>query len=192
MMKKTLVLALGLFMLAGCVAYQAVDPNESINISNRFNVSPQIAWAKQTAVGSKDTIWTADGVELNVLRFIPLVEDGDALIRQSGRKSEDIVPYKDDMLPNDVADLFVTDLTKLGYQGVSYANLAPASFAGDNGFRFDLTLSTPGGLNMTGKVLASQRNGGLDAILFMAPSEYYFGRYAQTVEQIFKSVKAAS
>ncbi len=191
-MKKIAVLVLGLVMLAGCVAYQAVDANESVTISNRFSVVPQIAWAKQTAIGSKDTIWTADGVELNVLRFVPAVQEGEALIRQSGRKSDDIVPYKDDMLPNDVADLMVTDLTKLGYQQVSYANLAPAKFGTETGFRFDLSFATSGGLNMKGKVLAAQRDGGLDAIIFMAPSEYYFGRYAQTVERIFSSVEAAS
>ncbi len=192
MIKRLSALALGLFMLTACVAYQAVDPNEAVTISNRFSVTPQIAWAKQTAVGSKDTIWTVDGVELNVLRFLPAIQEGDALIRQSGRRSEDIVPYKDDMLPNDVADLMVTDLTKLGYQAVSYSNLAPASFGADTGFRFDLVMSTPGGLNMQGKVLAAQRDGGLDAIMYLAPSEYYFGKYAQTVEQIFRSVKAAS
>ncbi len=45
---------------------------------------------------------------------------------------------------------------------------------------------------MKAMVLAAQRGETLDLIMFSAPAEYYFDRYAPTVEQIFSSVRAAA
>jgi hypothetical protein len=48
------------------------------------------------------------------------------------------------------------------------------------------------GLQVKGMVLAAQRGGRLDLIMFTAPAEYYFDRYSPTVEQVFSSVKTAA
>jgi len=44
---------------------------------------------------------------------------------------------------------------------------------------------------MKGTALMAQRNKKLDLIIFVAPSEYYYDRYAPVVDRIFASVKLA-
>ena len=75
------------------------------------------------------------------------------------------------------------------YQQLKTDGLRPVPFGTATGFRFDLTFTTKDGLLMKGLALFAQRRKKLDAILFFAPSEYYFDRYAPTVERIFTSVK---
>jgi hypothetical protein len=45
---------------------------------------------------------------------------------------------------------------------------------------------------MKAMVLAAQRVEALDLIMFSAPAEYYFDRYAPTVEQVFASVRTTA
>jgi hypothetical protein len=42
---------------------------------------------------------------------------------------------------------------------------------------------------MKGVALGALREGQLDLIVFVAPAEYYFDRYAPVVEKIFTSVR---
>jgi len=90
-----------------------------------------------------------------------------------------------------VAELAAANFEKLGYHQVKTAHLRPAAFGAAKGFRFDMSYTTTTGLEMKAMALACQRNGKLDLIIFTAPDEYYFGRYAPVVEKIFDSVQVA-
>jgi len=90
-----------------------------------------------------------------------------------------------------VMELLAANLGKLGYQQVKTANLRPAPFGSAAGFRFDMTFSTQDGLEMKGEALFAQRDGKLDMILFMAPTEYYYDHFGPTVEKVFGSVQIA-
>lgn len=192
-MKVLRVFVLGVTLLAaGCAAYSAIDATKSVPVGDNVAVTPQIAWAKANRPGLNGTLWTADGVMLDSLMFFMGIEPGQPLIHISGTsKSELPRPYQVNMIPDDVMELTVSNLSKIGYQQVKTSNLRPAPFGKVDGFRFDLSFSTADGLEMKGTAIFAQRGGKLDLILFYAPGEYYFGHYADTVDKLFASIEAA-
>ncbi|MEI9930425.1 MAG: hypothetical protein WDM89_07690 [Rhizomicrobium sp.] len=103
--------------------------------------------------------------------------------------SDQMPKYDSSMLPDDVAELFARTLGSAGYDRVKTSSLTPHSFGAETGFAFDLSFTTPDGLEMKGKVLASQPGKKLDAILFFAPNEYYFDHYADSVGKLFASAR---
>ncbi len=135
-------------------------------------------------------IWTIDGVGLNELRFYTAIAPGRPLMTIPGVQFRDLGKYEGTMLADDVMNLFASTLDKAGHQQIRTAALRPAPFGAVTGFRFDFSYVTMDGLQMKGMALAAQRGGRLDYIIFTAPAEYYFDRYAPTVEQIFGSVQA--
>jgi hypothetical protein len=175
--------------LCGCVSFQAVEGGMSVNVGNDVTVDPQVAWANPSGAGISTTVWTIDGFGLNELRFLTGIKPGDPLLQVSGVARAEIGVYATSMLPNDVMDLLTSTLGKAGFQQIRAERLRPAQFGTVTGFRFELDYLNKNGLRLKAMVLAAQRGGNLDLIMFNAPAEYYFDRYAPTVEQIFASVR---
>ena len=191
-MKILRALALGTVLgLAACASYSSIDAAAPVAVGNNVMVSPQINWGKAPFPGFTGTLWTEDGVTLDSLMFFTGIAPGKALIDASGVPSNEMKVYQASMVPDDVMELLASNFSKLGYQQVRAANLRPAPFGSTGGFRFDLTFSSATGLNMKGMALAAQRDGKLDMILFIAPTEYYYDHYSPTVEKIFGSVQVA-
>jgi hypothetical protein len=126
---------------------------------------------------------------LDELVFLTGVTAGDPLFRSRGVAPKDMVRYNATMLPDDVMDMIAGTLGKAGDQQLRTSALRPVPFGAVTGFRFDLAFTTEDGLLMKGMALFAQRRKKLDVILFVAPSEYYYDRYAPTVEKIFSSVQ---
>ena len=57
--------------------------------------------------------------------------------------------------------------------------------------RFDLTTRTQPGLEITGSGLVARNGDTLNLLLFLAPSEHYFGAYAAEIEAIMASATPA-
>ena len=176
--------------LCGCVSFKAVEGGMSVNVGNDISVDPQVAWANPSGAGISATVWTIDGFGLNELRFLTGIKPGDPLVQVSGVARAEIGVYATSMLPNDVMDLLTSTLGRAGFQQIRAERLRPAPFGAVTGFRFELDYLNKNGLQLKGMVLAAQRGSRLDLIMFTAPAEYYFDRYAPTVEQIFASVRA--
>lgn len=179
------------FFLSGCAAYTGIDAGKPIPVGNNITVTSEIAWAKATYPGLDGTLWTADGVALDAMMFFTGIESGKPLIQVNGQDKTDVRKYKVGMVPDDVMELAASNLGKMSYHQIATSNLRPAPFGSVDGFRFDLTGSTQDGLKVKGMALGAQRNNKLDLLLFVAPDEYYFGRYADTVDKLFASVKTA-
>jgi hypothetical protein len=179
---------LACIIVSGCAGYRAVDSTKAVAIGDGITVQPQVAWATAYGPGIAGTIWTIDGLGLNDLRMLTGVVSGQPLVEISGIKNADLVHYDVSMLPDDVSELTVSTLGKLGYEQSHSAALRPAPFGSTQGFRFDLT-ATKDGLDLKGLALAAQRHGKLDLILFIAPKEYYFDRYSPVVERLFSSIQ---
>ncbi|HTQ14710.1 MAG TPA: hypothetical protein VMH86_12625 [Rhizomicrobium sp.] len=178
-----------LLAAAGCANYSSVGANAPVQVGDNVSVLPQIQWGQAPFPGFAGTLWTEDGAALDSLMFFTGIKPGEPLINANGVSKDELRTYQAGMLPNDVMDLLATNFSKLSFQQIRTSNLRPAPFGSATGFRFDLTFSTKDGLNMRGTALAAQRGGKLDMILFIAPDEYYFGHYADTVEKIFASVQ---
>jgi len=186
-----LCLALG-GCAGGAAGFRTVEAGMTVNVGNNVTVDPQIVWANPFGPGISTTVWTIDGFGLNDLRFLMGIKPGNPLTRIAGVEPTEVGSYSATMLPNDVMDLLATTLGKAGFQQIRTDRLRPAQFGAVQGFRFDLDYLRKSGLQMKAMVLGAQRGETLDLIMFSAPAEYYFDRYAPTVEQVFASVRTAA
>ena len=191
-MRKLFLIAGFCVALSGCAGFQAIEGNEPVIIGGDITLVPQVAWSQATAPANYGQLWTIDGIGLNELRFYTAITSTRPLMVIPGVQFRDLPKYDATMLPNDVVDFFVGTMDRAGHQQIRTDALRPAPFGPVTGFRFDFSYATQDGLLMKGMVLAVQRAEKLDFIMFTAPAEYYFDRYAPTVEQIFASVRVPS
>ncbi len=187
---RRMLLAALLVSTAGCAPYSLVEAGKPVTVGKTLTVSPQIAWANANSPNVDGTVWTADGTGLDAMMFFTGIEPGKPLIKADGVAKKELRRYRANMLPDDVMELLVSNIATLGFRQIATANLHPAAFGGDQGFRFDLTFVTQNGLKMKGTALFAQKAGKLDLILFYAADEYYYGRYSDTVERLFSTVRA--
>lgn len=189
-MKLVRLLVLGAALAAaGCAAYTGIDAKKTVAVGDNVSVVSQIAWAKIDSVNGPT--WTADGLQLDSLTFCMGIAPGKPAFKVPGVADHELRLYQANMVPDDVMELLASNLEKLNLQQIKTANLRPAPFGAAQGFRFDLSFTTSEGLEMKGIVIAAQRGGKLDMIVFTAPAEYYFAHYSDTVETIFSSIQAS-
>jgi hypothetical protein len=189
-MKNILCAALVAVVLTGCVGYKAVEAMKAVKVGDDITVDPQIQWANAVNIpGVSGIVWTVDGFGLDELRFYTGIADKAPLMAIPGIARKDMGVYNTTMLPDDVMELISSTLGKAGNQQLHTENLRPTPFGRLTGFRFDLAFTTMDGLQMKGEALFAQRRKKLDVLLYVAPAEFYYDRYADTVERIFSSVK---
>jgi hypothetical protein len=186
---RCLAIGVALLAIAGCANFKFVPGDKSVAVGNGVSVTPQIAWAEAPSPNLSGTVWTNDGVELDALMFFTGVAPGKPLIKPDAVAAKELHLYQTGMVPDDVMELLSSNFSHIGYQQIKTANLRPAAFGSAPGFRFDLDFFTQDGLKMKGEALAAQRADKLDLILYIAPAEYYYGRYSDTVDKIFASLK---
>ncbi len=179
---------LALTMLSGCAGADLVEAGKPADLGDGVSVIPTTAWARIHAPGM-DPLLTIDGIGLNELHYYTGIAAGKPIFSVAGVSDKEAGLYSPDMLPNDVMDLLVGNLTKSGNQDVRASNLAPAKFGTSNGFKFDLAYVTANGLDMRGEVLALQHDKKLDLLLYVAPEEYYFAYREPAVQQLFTTVQ---
>src|SRR5262249_39228146 len=152
------------------------------------SVTPQIGWTNIPLLGSNLTMWTVDGTGLNEMYFFNAKADA-PLFETNKIAKKDMAVYRAAMLPDDVMEAISSTLGKLGYLQVKTTALKPAPFGSAQGFRFDIAMTSGGGLQYKGVATFAQVPGKLEAIIFIAPEEYYYGHYAATVDQVFSSIQ---
>ena len=189
MTRRSLSAAALCLVLGACAGYQPVDAMKAVKVGDDITVDPQVQWANAVNQGISGTVWTIDGFGLDELRFYTGIAKGAPLWQIPGVARKDMGLYDTTMLPDDVMELISSTLGKAGNQQLHTDGLRPAPFGNLTGFRFDLDFTTMDGLQMKGAALFAQRRNKLDVLLYVAPAEYYFDRYAGTVEKIFSSVK---
>jgi hypothetical protein len=188
MMRGIVGVVLLSLVLTGCVGFRSITADRAADVGNDVTVQPKMQWATGINQNVTGPIWTVDGFGLNELRFYTGIQGGDRLFQIQGVSLAEIPRYSPTMLPDEVMEMISTTLVKSGATQVRTDGLHPVPFGTIMGFRFDLTFATAEGLEMKGIALFAQRRNKLDTILYMAPSEYYFDRYAPEVEKVFASV----
>lgn len=178
----------GLLMLSGCAGVDLVAAGKPADLGDGVSVVPTIAWARIHAVSGPSSL-TIDGIGLDEMRCYTGIEPGKPIIDVSGMSNKEIGVYSTSMLPHDVMELLAADMEKGGSEDVRTSGLAPAKFGSTEGFRFDLSYLTKDGLEMKGEALAAQRDGKLDVLLFVAPSEYYYALRQHDADQLFASIQ---
>jgi hypothetical protein len=172
-------------LLAGC-AIQPIDPGKPVTVGDITVNNPQLKWARITTAATSGTVWTVDGLGLDELRFYPDIASGHPLLSS---RDDGVPVYSSTMLPDDVVELFASSLGRAGFRQVHTSDVKPTLLGTVPALTFHLAFTNPDGLEMEGLALAAQRGGSLDAMLFIAPREYYFDRYAATVKALFSSTE---
>jgi len=135
-------------------------------------------------------VLSIDGPLLSRLYLTEGLAPGDALV-QSTVKERPTPTYRADVSPTEVMEFVADSVSALGYAKVETSNPRPARFAGADAVRFDIACRTKDGLDVSGAALTAQRQGKLYLVLFLAPSEHYYGDVLAEVEAIMNSASFA-
>lgn len=173
-----------LILLAACGRFTLVEPGRR-SIADFYTIESQIEWSRIS--DSEAELWTVNGPALDAIRFFGALHDGDIMFEAVG--DEKLPSYRPDMKPNDVMELVVDSVAREGANEVEGAALQPFKFGDRDGFRFEMTLLSPEGLEMRGIVVGLQTESDLYLILYTGTAMYYFPKYKPAVEAIIASIE---
>jgi hypothetical protein len=182
----------GALLTAGCATITLAEAG-SYRAAGAFDVTLARNWSDMTGMlvprPKGVHLLTRDGPALNQL-YLASIEPGAPLFRQADRDTPQVV-YRADMGDTELVE-FVIDSLAMTYQQPEAAALRPQQLGGAPGVRFDITMRTSSGLDMSGAALVAKGAGDkLNALIFLAPSEHYYGAFAQEIDAIFASARTA-
>jgi hypothetical protein len=181
----------GSALLGGCVAAKLIEPGP-YRVERAFTIRVTQSWSDVTPLARQEEgvhLLTRDGPALNQL-YAASIEAGGALAFLPDRDTPR-PRYRADMGDTEVVEFVIDSIAAWGYQAPESTNLRPQALAGAQGVRFDLTTRTQPGLEITGSGLVARNGDTLNLLLFLAPSEHYFGAYAAEIEAIMASATPA-
>ncbi|MEF8753325.1 MAG: hypothetical protein V5B60_05205 [Accumulibacter sp.] len=187
-MSRWLLLLL-LTLLAGCAGMAKVGPGE-VTVRDSLAVTLDGAW-NQYAIGltRKSEVWTLDGLPLDRLVFFVGIADGEALAELAQRKDRQIPKFRASMRAHEVVEMYEVFAT---HDGSSFQRLklAPAPFAGGDGFRFEFSrVRKADELEMRGIGYGAVRAGKLYLLIFEAARSHYYARNVGRFEAVVQSVR---
>ncbi|MEQ1812221.1 MAG: hypothetical protein ABL889_19995 [Terricaulis sp.] len=133
-------------------------------------------------------MFSIDGPLLNRL-YVATLAEGGSLLRPRDRDTPRPV-YRSDMSDNEIVE-FIVDCVAQEYIQPEATALRPQSLGSAPGIRFDISTRTDEGLGISGTALAASISGRLGLLLFLAPTEHYYGALASDVDAICASARPA-
>ena len=189
--RSVLAAALG-GAVAGCASSSGLRSGAYTNVGT-FNITLPREWSDITFMlpnrPRNMRLLSIDGPLLNRL-YLASLEPGESLLRPRDRDTPRPT-FRADMSDTELVE-FVTDCVAVEYQSPQAGALRPQTFAGQPGVRFDLTAQTAEGLNISGTSLVARANNRLHMLLFLAPSEHYYGAMVPEIETIFAGATLAT
>ncbi|MBL8536595.1 MAG: hypothetical protein JNM59_04260 [Hyphomonadaceae bacterium] len=173
---------------SGCATIPLVKAGPYRARGAGFAVTLSRPWSDLTAMSFRPTgvrVLSIDGVQLNQL-VIATIEPQGALVRMVDRDTPRPL-YRSDMGETELVEFVIDSLATLEYQDPQSTNLRPQNLAGAPGVRFDINTRTEAGLNITGTALVARAGENLNLLMFLAPSEHYYGVFAQEIDAVFAS-----
>lgn len=189
--RRLFAAAAGAALLAGCATIKLAPAGTYEG--EALNVTLPRDWTDLTGAGQQPPgvrLLTIDGVLLNQL-YVATIEPGGALVKIV----DDDTPrptYRSDMGETEMVEFVIDSLATFGYLEPQSTALRPQTLAGAPGVRFDISTRTQPGLNISGTAIVSRSGDNLNLLLFLAPSEHYYGRFLPEVESIFSSATTAA
>ncbi|NNC72858.1 MAG: hypothetical protein HKN78_08280 [Sphingomonadaceae bacterium] len=181
-------------ILASCaVGYRLAPVGERLGVGNSsMTVVPPNSWNRAgtlTGPGKNAELWTLDGPRLNEITFYGDIEDGDTLFREIDRRSRPLPRFDNSMLPPDIADLLESSYrVASGSPLFELGEMAPAQFAGHQGFRFSYAYTLQGEeVRREGRASGAVIGGKLYMITYEAPAIHYFQASLADYEAIIAS-----
>lgn len=154
-----------------------------------LTISSELDWARYRS--PRQELWTIDGPLLNQLRIISAIKPGEhVFLRGKQRRSQPDGPwFRSGMRPDEVRDLVLDALRLEGWTRVSANALRPAPLGDLSGLRFELDLTSGSGLIYRGQAAATERDGRLTLLLWLAPAEHYYPRDADAVRRLLDTLR---
>ena len=176
---------------AGCATGGLVEPGV-YDKTPGTTVTLRRAWSDLTfALPNRPRnvrMLSVDGPLLNQL-FIASLNEGESLVRPFDRDTPRPV-YRADMSDTETVEFVVDCLAAMQYEAPESSALRPQNFGAHPGVRFDIATRTAEGLNISGTALVARVGGKLRVLLFLAPSEHYYGALLPDIEAAFASAQA--
>lgn len=186
------IAALGLALLLAACASIGTAPPGPYRAGSDMTVTLGQEWAdaSRAMVGAPRRVrmLTTDGPLLNRLYFASGLRPGDFIVRRESRERP-TPTYRAGLSPTELVEFVADSVSALEYTRTETSNLRPATLGGADALRFDLKAQTAEGLDMSGTAVVAERNNQLYVILYLAPSEHYFGAGQAEVERIMSSAR---
>lgn len=179
-------------LVAGCVAIPLVKAGSYQARGTAFAVTLVRPWSDMTTISAQPRgvrVLSLDGLQLNQL-YIASIAPQDSLVRVMDRDTPRPT-YRTDMGETELVEFVVDCLATLKYQDPQSANLRPQTLAGASGVRFEIDTKTESGLNISGTALVARAGDNLHLLMFLAPSEHYYGALSQEIDGVFASATPA-
>jgi len=190
---KHLTLALGaMLILPACTTTMTAAPVGALALKDSATVNLTQSWTSvpDALHNAKGTVLTKDGMTLNRVHIIT-VEPGKEMIDVNDKSLEYPV-YTEGMTSLEQINFVTSSLARMGLSDVQTASVTPATLSGTDGIRFDINGKYTSGLNLRGKVGMAETESGLNMIIFVAPSEYYYARDIAEVDNMISTIKFPS
>ena len=185
-MRKSIFL-LALF-LAGCASFfSPVGPGE-VKIKD-MTVTVNTTWNRfDMSATNSGEMWTADGLPLDNLWFYTGVADGEMLRKTADSRKKALPKFQAGMAPSEVVELMESYITADG-STFTLDKLAPVTFGGGPGFRFDFrTRRKQDELELRGVGFATIQREKLYMMVYTAPVTHYFEKNLGQIEGMAKSL----
>lgn len=185
------------FAFASCATYSAIEPGPIKVAKGSLEVSPTEAlWNKVPSMlvpTVNGEVWTAAGLPLDTITFISDLESGQTIFNPPRNSNTEFPPFKDDMLPNELAELVISSLSIQGAgAGVDMTELLPRQFAGQPGFDMRYTRTSQDEVIRRGRVAGGVIDGKLHLIMYEAARLHYFDQYVDEAEALIQSARLAA
>jgi hypothetical protein len=192
-MHRLLIVA-AILLLASCAPWSLVGPGRTQVAGGKLSVEPGIAWNKRAnigAVGGSDVeLWTQHGPVLDQLVFYGGVAPGEPLFQ--GPKKDEYPKFQSGMSAIDVMDLYQSSLVKaLDARALKPHGLAPARFAGLDGFQFRLGYALKDDVDRELNAIGAIRDGKLYMIAWIGTRLYHYQKSLAEFERIAASAQIA-
>lgn len=190
-MKNVIITALCALTLVACVAQpKAVAPGDfaskagmTLPLSSDWSHFPETSLSIDTFRGE---YLTKDGPLLNRLQLVS-VKDGEALMR--GAQNADVPRFVTGTSELEQVEFVTQSLDRMGYSGMTAANIRPGTFDGQAGIRFDISGVLENGLEIRGDVAAVASGETLHLALFLAPAMHYYDATASEVNAALSAMR---
>ncbi len=144
-----------------------------------LTVKPSVPWNKLGArPGRQAESWTFDGLSLNDVTFYGGILNDTTLFREVDKTRKPLPRFSATMLAPDIAQLFEGSYrVAVGTSLMSIDSMEPATFAGQQGFRFTYSFTVQNEeVKRLGEARGAIVGGKLYLITYEAPKIHYFNR----------------
>jgi hypothetical protein len=180
-----------LILLGGCVQWTLVE-SKRVSVGDLFTVQPETNWNR--LVDGHTQFWTLDGVQLQMVRFMSGLKEGDKFVPNSNFTAnfEKLPSYKESMSPIEVAEFIEASYSQLGTAKIETSNLGPSTVGGKPGFRFDITIVLESGLEKQGFAYGFQRDKKLYLMMYTAARLHFYDRDVNKAKNLIRSIQFKS